>query len=168
MNYKQDRIRKKEMRYTKFCSSIAFVFVFILLSPTALASSTDSEFPQIIVQKQSEFLTADISANVTNGNHTLKDMESKDLETNVNKVPNKDKVLPVANFASNVSSGYAPRSVLYKDLLQNATLRSWDFSNEETADPSNQRPVYVYTTPGNDIFNLTERNGTGTNSNFLP
>ena len=82
----------------------------------------------------------------------------------LNKVPNKDKVLPVANFASNVSSGYDPRSVLYKDLLQNATLRSWDFSNDETADSSDQRPVYVYTTPGNDIFNLTERNGTGTNS----
>ena len=59
LNYKQDRKRKKEMRYTKFCSSIAFVFVFILLSPTALASSTDSKFLEIIVQKQSEFLTAD-------------------------------------------------------------------------------------------------------------
>ncbi len=164
MNYKQDRIRKKEMRYTKFCSSIAFVFVFILLSPTALASSTDSEFPQIIVQKQSEFLTADLSANVTSGNHTLKDMESKDLETNVNKVPNKDTVLPVANFSSNVSSGYAPRSILFKDLLQNATLRSWDFNNDETADSSDKIPVYVYKTPENDIFNPTERHGNSTNS----
>ena len=212
MNYKQDKIRKKEMRYTKFCSPIAFVFVFILLSSMALASSTDSEFPQIIFQKQSGFPTADLSSNVTNGNppfseqftnisqnltrrnrnfadgntpidqnlkhfystkgnYTVnltvndeKDTESQNLETSVKKVPNKDKVLPVANFASNVNSGSAPRSVLSKDLLQNATLRSWDFNNEETADPSNQRPVYVYTTPRNDIFNLTERNGTGTNS----
>ena len=70
----------------------------------------------------------------------------------------------MANFASNVNSGFVPRSVLSKDLLQNATLRSWDFNNEETADPSNQKPVYVYTTPGNDIFNLTERNETVTNS----
>ncbi len=212
MNYKQDKIRKEEMRYTKFCSPIAFVFVFILLSPMALASSTDSTFPQIVVQKQSGFPTADFSADVTNGNHPFSEQftnisqnitrrnrnfgdgntpsdqnpknfystkdnhtvnltvndekytESKNLETSLNKVPNKDKVLPVANFASNVSSGYDPRSVLYKDLLQNATLRSWDFSNDETADSSDQRPVYVYTTPGNDILNLTERNGNGTNS----
>lgn len=184
MNYKQDKIRKKEMRYTKLCSPIAFVFVFILLSPTSLASSTDSEFPQIIGQKQSEFPTADFSANVNNGNHPFseqsinisqnitrnltvndeKDTESKSLETNVNKVPNKDKVLPVANFASNASNGYVHRSVLPKDLLQNATLRSWDFNNDETADSSDKIPVYVYKTPQNDIFNLTERNGNGTSS----
>jgi PGF-pre-PGF domain-containing protein len=211
-NYNQDKIRKKEMRYTKFCSPIAFVFVFILLSPVALASSMDSEFPQIIVQKQSGFTTADLSARVTNGNHPFseqfanisqnitrrnrnfedgntpidqnpnpfystkgnyavnltvndeKDTESKNLETSVNKVPNKDQVLPVANFVSNVSSGYTSRSVLSKDLLENATLRDWDFNNDETADSSDQRPVYLSPTPGNDIFNLTERNGIGTNS----
>ena len=55
------------MRYTKFCSPIAFVF--ILLSSMALASGTDSEFPQIIFQKQSGFPTADLSSNVTNGNY---------------------------------------------------------------------------------------------------
>src|ERR1035437_2658115 len=143
------------MRYTKLCSSIAFVFVFILLSPTALESSTDSEFPQIIVQKQTEFITADLSANVTNENHTLKDIESKDIEskdieTNINKVPNKDKILQVANFSSNVSSGHAYRSALSKELLQNTTLRNWDFNNDETADSSDQMPVYVYKTPEND------------------
>src|ERR1035437_1034019 len=157
------------MRYTKLCSSIAFVFVFILLSPTALESSTDSEFPQIIVQKQTEFITADLSANVTNENHTLKDIESKDIEskdieTNINKVPNKDKILQVANFSSNVSSGHAYRSALSKELLQNTTLRNWDFNNDETADSSDQIPVYVYKTPENDIFNPTERNGNSTNS----
>ena len=55
------------MRNTKVCSPIAFVFVFILLSPTVLASSTDSKLTKIIGQEQSGFPTADFSANVSNG-----------------------------------------------------------------------------------------------------
>ncbi len=211
MNYKQDKIRKKEMRNTKFCSPIAFVFVFILLSPTILASSTDSKFPQIIVQKQSGFPTDDFSANVSNGNdrfseqfnnisqnitqenrdfwdgntsidqnqknvfptkdnHTVNlkvndeiDKVSKNLETNVNKLPHKDEVLSVTNFPDNVSDGYAHLSFPPKDLLQNATLRSWDFNNDETTDSSDKRPVYLNKTP-NNTFNLTEINANGANS----
>jgi len=56
------------MRNTKVCSPIAFLFVFILLSPAILASSTDSKLAKIIVQKKSGFPTADFSANVSNGN----------------------------------------------------------------------------------------------------
>ena len=73
-------------------------------------------------------------------------------------------ILPVAKISSNASSGYVLRSVLSKDLLQNATLRSWDFKNDETADSSDKIPDYVYKTAENDIFNPTEINGNSTNS----
>jgi len=211
MNYKQDKIRKKEMRNTKFCSPVAFVFVFILLSPTILAGSTDSKFAQIIVQTQPGFPTADFSSNVSNGNDhfseqfnnisqnitqrnrnlwdgntsidqnrksvyptkdnytvNLKvndgiDKVSKNQKTNVNKLPHKDEVLSVTNFSDNISNGYAHLSLLPKDLLQNATLRNWDFNNAETTDSSDKRPVYVNKTP-NNTFNLTEINANGANS----
>jgi PKD repeat protein len=40
-------------------------------------------------------------------------------------------ILPAANFSANVTSGYAPLSVLFTDLSQNATSRSWDIDNKD-------------------------------------
>jgi beta propeller repeat protein len=36
-------------------------------------------------------------------------------------------VRPVANFNTDVTSGYAPLSVQFTDLSENATARKWDF-----------------------------------------
>jgi PKD repeat protein len=79
-----------------------------------------------------------------------------------------DKVLPVANFSTNVKSGYAPLSVQFSDLSQKAASRTWDFNNDGIVDSSDQNPVYVYTTPGTYIAKLTVRNENGTDSMTAP
>ena len=38
-------------------------------------------------------------------------------------------VLPVANFSSNVTRGYAPLSVQFTDSSENATGWNWDFGD---------------------------------------
>ena len=51
---------------------------------------------------------------------------------------------PVANFSANVTSGYAPLSVQFKDVSQNAISRSWDFGDGATS--SEQNPSHIYST----------------------
>lgn len=80
---------------------------------------------------------------------------------------------PVANFVTNVSSGYAPLAVLFTDLSQNATSRNWDFNNDGIPDSSDGTSVHVYTSPGPYTANLTVSNANGTMSklstiNVLP
>ena len=77
--------------------------------------------------------------------------------------PNNSKVLPIANFSANPTSGYATLSVQFTDSSQNAVSRSWDFNNDGTADSSEVNPVYKYTTPGTYTANLTASNANGTN-----
>jgi beta propeller repeat protein len=71
---------------------------------------------------------------------------------------------PVANFSANVTSGYAPLSVLFTDLSQNATGRSWDFNNDGIADSTEKAPVYVFTDEGTYTVNFTAINENGTAS----
>ncbi|HEY3360232.1 MAG TPA: NosD domain-containing protein, partial [Methanosarcina sp.] len=73
-------------------------------------------------------------------------------------------ILPVANFSVNVTSGYAPLSVLFIDHSQNATSRSWDIDNNGSVDNTSESFVYVYQNPGNYTANLTVTNENGTNS----
>ncbi len=72
--------------------------------------------------------------------------------------------LPVANFSSNVTSGYAPLTVLFTDLSENATSRTWDFQNDGKIDSRNKNQVYKYTFPGNYTVKLTAINENGTDS----
>ena len=71
-------------------------------------------------------------------------------------------VTPVANFSSNVTSGYPPLSVQFNDLSKNATNVSWDFGDGNTS--TQQNPIHTYYTAGNYTVNLTATNANGTNS----
>jgi methanogen extracellular protein (TIGR04279 family)/PGF-pre-PGF domain-containing protein len=71
---------------------------------------------------------------------------------------------PVANFVTNVTSGYAPLAVLFTDLSQNATSRNWDFNNDGTLDSNDGTPICLYTSPGIYTANLTVSNANGTAS----
>ena len=70
-------------------------------------------------------------------------------------------ILPVVDFSANVTSGYAPLSVLLTDTSQNATSRSWDFTNDGISESSEPSLVYVYPTPGTYTVNLTVGNNDG-------
>jgi len=72
--------------------------------------------------------------------------------------------LPVVDFSVNVTSGYAPLSVLFTDLSQNATSRSWDVNNDGVEDSNKESFVYVYTSTGTYTAKLTAINANGTTS----
>jgi PGF-pre-PGF domain-containing protein len=69
---------------------------------------------------------------------------------------------PVANFNSSVTEGYAPLTVQFNDISQNAMSRVWDFDSDGKADSTDVSPVYTYTTPGTYTVNLTAGNANGT------
>ena len=72
---------------------------------------------------------------------------------------------PVANFAANSTSGYAPLSVQFTDQSTGSvTGWAWDFTNEGTIDSTAQNPVYTYQNPGLYSVNLTVSGPGGTNS----
>src|SRR5665647_2328038 len=55
-------------------------------------------------------------------------------------------ILPVANFSSNISSGYVPLIVQFTDQSQNATGWGWDFG--DGGNSTAQNPVHSYSLPG--------------------
>ena len=75
---------------------------------------------------------------------------------------NNSKFFPAANFSTNTTSGYAPLSVQFTDLSQNAVSRSWDFNNDGIPDSGNANPIYTYTTQGIYTAKLTAINPNGT------
>ena len=86
-------------------------------------------------------------------------MEKPVLET----VPPVDvPVLPVANFSSNVTSGYAPLTVQFTDLSQNAVGRSWNFG--DGAISNEQSPSHTFFSAGEYFVNLTVNNSNKTAS----
>ncbi len=72
------------------------------------------------------------------------------------------KDLPVANFSTNVTSGYAPLAVQFTDLSENSIGRGWDFNNDWQGDSGDAAPVYVFTEPGSYNVNLVAINENGT------
>lgn len=76
-------------------------------------------------------------------------------------------VLPVANLSTNISEGYAPFSVQFTDLSENATSKTWDFENDGITDSSAEAPVHTYTSPGTYTVNLTAVNEDGTDSKLI-
>jgi PKD repeat protein len=70
--------------------------------------------------------------------------------------------LPIANFSSNVTSGYAPLSVQFIDLSVDAKEWNWDFENESTS--TEQNPIHIYSSSGTYTVNLTVSNTNGTDS----
>lgn len=73
-------------------------------------------------------------------------------------------VLPVANFSTSATSGYAPLSVQFTDLSENETEKQWDFESDGHLDSTDENPVYTYTSPGTYTVNLTAGNENGTAS----
>jgi PGF-pre-PGF domain-containing protein len=68
--------------------------------------------------------------------------------------------LPVANFNSNVISGYAPLSIQFTDLSKNAYEWSWDFGDDSRI--SNDRnPTHNYSVAGIYTVNLKVSNEEG-------
>lgn len=109
--------------------------------------------------------TYNVTLIVSNKNGT----DSKTQVITVLEAPIENKVLPDANFSTNITSGYAPLSVLFTDLSQNATSKIWDFDNNGIWDSNDTNPIWTYTAPGTYIANLTvsNENGTSNKSTFI-
>jgi YVTN family beta-propeller protein len=71
-------------------------------------------------------------------------------------------VLPVANFSTNLTSGYAPLAVQFTDLSKNATSWNWNFGDGTNS--TQQNTTHTYSKTGNYIVNLTVSNANGTDS----
>jgi PGF-pre-PGF domain-containing protein len=71
-------------------------------------------------------------------------------------------ILPVANFSSNVTSGYAPLSVQFTDLSKNVTYRTWYFGDGTTSTDGN--PSHTYSAEGIYNVNLVVSNANRTAS----
>ena len=72
-------------------------------------------------------------------------------------------LLPVANFNSNVSSGYVPLTVQFTDSSLYATSWQWRFG-DGTANSTQQNPVHTFVTTGTRTVILTVINANGTDS----
>ena len=72
--------------------------------------------------------------------------------------------LPVADFSTNVKEGYAPLSVTFTDLSQDAISRSWDVNGDGIEDSNESSFVYEYSSAGTYTAKLTAINANGTDS----
>jgi len=66
---------------------------------------------------------------------------------------------PVANFTSNVTNGYAPLTVQFTDLSNNAISWKWDFGDGGSS--TEQDPVHTYDKEGNYTVSLNSSNSIG-------
>ncbi len=73
-------------------------------------------------------------------------------------------IIPVADFSTSATGGYAPLSVQFTDISQYAASRSWDFNSDGITDSSILSPIYTYTVPGTYTASLIVSNANGTNS----
>ena len=71
-------------------------------------------------------------------------------------------ILPIANFSSNITSGYAPLSIQFIDTSQNATAWNWDFGDSTYS--TQQNPMHTYSAAGNYTLTFTVSNENGTDS----
>lgn len=78
--------------------------------------------------------------------------------------PRKGK-LPVANFSSNVTSGYAPLFVQFTDQSESTTKRVWDFG-DGSDNSYDQNPIHTYSKAGNYTVTLIASNENDTNSTY--
>ena len=78
---------------------------------------------------------------------------SKTLDINVDGETSQEKILPVADFDADTTSGSAPLSVQFTDLSQNANEWKWDFG--DGANSTEQNPTHNYSAAGNYNVNLT-------------
>jgi len=115
----------------------------------------DTGFSQISVDKDDDKDGIIDSAYIDSSNNII---------DNLPLAPVSNSILPVADFSTNVTSGYIPLSVLFTDLSQNAISWRWDFENDGNIDSLNKNPIHTYTIPGNYTSKLTVSNVNGTAS----
>ncbi|AKB43540.1 PKD domain-containing protein [Methanosarcina vacuolata] len=105
--------------------------------------------------------TYNVNLTVTNENETdskfatIVALGKKDNDHN-------PKILPVANFTSNLIEGPAPLTVQFIALSQNATEWNWNFGDRTHSIVDN--PIHEYSTPGNYTVALTASNAAGSNT----
>lgn len=90
------------------------------------------------------------------------DIYMYNLSTSVGEEENKSKWLPISNFTSNVTVGYAPLSVQFTDSSENATSWNWDFG--DGINSTEQNPMHTFYAAGNYSVNLVASNENGTAS----
>jgi PKD repeat protein len=83
---------------------------------------------------------------------------SKDVFINVLEQP----AIPIANFSSNITSGFAPLSVQFTDLSENSTSWNWDFGDGNSS--QEQNPMHTYSAVGNYTVTLTVNNLAGSDA----
>ena len=71
-------------------------------------------------------------------------------------------ILPTSNFSSNVTSGFAPLTVWFKDLSSNASSWKWNFGDNTNSTLKN--PAHTYSAAGNYTVVLTVSNSNGSDS----
>nr|2KZW_A Chain A, Uncharacterized protein [Methanosarcina mazei] len=65
-------------------------------------------------------------------------------------------VLPTARFTSDITEGFAPLSVRFKDFSENATSRLWMFGDGNTSDSPS--PLHTFFNEGEYIVSLIVSN----------
>ena len=103
----------------------------------------------------------------TPGNYTVNltvknENGSSSKVTEITVLEQSNPVAPVANFSTNVTTGYAPLSVQFNDSSENASEWNWDFGDGNSS--TYQNPEHTFFTPGNYTVNLTVSNENGSNS----
>jgi len=98
------------------------------------------------------------TVNLTATNENGTDSKLATITVSEKPVP----VIPVADFSANVTEGYAPLSVQFTDLSENATSVNWDFGDGNNSTEKN--PIHTYSAAGNYTVNLTVSNENGTAS----
>jgi PGF-pre-PGF domain-containing protein len=68
--------------------------------------------------------------------------------------------VPVVNFKADTTKGFAPLTVQFMDLSQDATSRSWDFGDGNTS--TVQNPMHTFSGVGTYTVTLTASNKYGT------
>jgi PGF-pre-PGF domain-containing protein len=114
-------------------------------------NSTDSVVIHTFMKPRNYTISLTVGNNI--GNNTT---------TRLSYIIVTDPNIPVTNFSSNVTEGYAPLIVQFNDISQKATSRIWDFNGDGKPDSSDINPIYIYSNPGIYIANLTESNENGT------
>jgi PGF-pre-PGF domain-containing protein len=99
---------------------------------------------------------------------TVSNINGWDSETQEIQVGEKPiSVPPFADFSTNTINGYAPLTVLFTDLSQNAVARIWDFNGDGVPDSSDINPAYTYTVPGTYNVTLLVSNANGASSKTM-
>ncbi|MDI9394110.1 MAG: PKD domain-containing protein [Euryarchaeota archaeon] len=81
---------------------------------------------------------------------------SKDYIPLIEYAPLPPPVLPKALFTSDVTEGYAPLSVRFKDFSENVTSRLWDFGDRNSS--SSSSPLHTYFREGDYVVSLNVSN----------